>query len=118
MNADGSNQTRITNNTDPDIEPAWSPDGARIAYVSTVGEGNTEIYLMDSDGSNQVRLTFNLVREESPTWSPDGTQIAFLSTRQGQQEMFLMNSDGSDQVPLTDLQPTGIFRRHLVVQHH
>ncbi len=113
MDADGANQTRVTNNTDPDVEPAWSPDGARIAYVSTVGEGNTEIYVMDSDGSNQIRLTFNLVREESPAWSPDGAKIVFLSTRQGHQEMFLMNADGSNQVPLMDLEPTGIFRRHL-----
>ena len=113
MNADGSGATRLTNNADTANEPAWSPDGTRIAYVSRVGEGNWEIYVMEVDGSNQVRLTHNLAREAYPAWSPDGAKIAFLSARQGHQEIFLMNADGSNQVSLADLEPTGIFRRHL-----
>ena len=112
MNTDGSNQARLTNNTYPDVEPAWSHDGSKIAYVSRVGEGNWDIYVMDADGSNQTRLTFNLAREGSPAWSPDGARIAFTCTRQGHQEIFLMDADGSNQIPLTNLQPTGIFRRY------
>ena len=59
MNADGSSQTRLTNNSDEDGFPSWSPDGARIAYVSRTGEGSYEIYVMNVDGSDQVRLTPN-----------------------------------------------------------
>ena len=51
MNADGSNPTRLTNNSDVDFLPAWSPDGTSIAFVSRIGEGNFEIYVMDADGS-------------------------------------------------------------------
>ncbi|NIM52761.1 MAG: hypothetical protein GTO22_26535, partial [Gemmatimonadales bacterium] len=41
-----------------DREPAWSPDGTRIAFASN-RDGNYEIYVMDADGSNPVRLTDN-----------------------------------------------------------
>ncbi|HJP40266.1 MAG TPA: hypothetical protein QGF35_00975 [Dehalococcoidia bacterium] len=34
MNADGSNQTRLTNNSYHDVRPSWSPDGSRIAFSS------------------------------------------------------------------------------------
>ena len=112
INADGSSQTRLTNNSDEDGFPAWSPDGTRIAYVSRTGEGSEEIYVMDADDSNQVRLTFNLETEEFPTWSPDGTRIAFTSTRGGRQEIYLMNADGSNQVSLTDAKASGGFHKH------
>ena len=58
MNADGSNQTNLTNNTAPDIEPAWSPDGTRIAFHSE-RDGNGDIYVMNANGSNQTQLTNN-----------------------------------------------------------
>ena len=112
MNADGSDQTRLTTNPGPDLLPAWSPDGARIAYVSRVGEGSEEIYVMDADGSNKVRLTFNLAGDEFPTWSPDGAKIAYTSTRGGRKEIYVMNADGSSQVPLVQLPPSGVFHRH------
>ena len=56
MDADGSNQTRLTFNDGSDSSPMWSPDGAQIAFTS-VREGNTDIYVMDADGSNVRRLS-------------------------------------------------------------
>ena len=58
MNADGSNQTRLTNNPAIDISPSFSADGSKIAFVSN-RDGNQEIYVMNADGSNQTRLTNN-----------------------------------------------------------
>ena len=49
MNADGSNQTRLTDNTALDLVPSWSPDGSKIIFMST-RDGNQEIYVMDADG--------------------------------------------------------------------
>ena len=69
MDADGSNQTRLTNNTDYDREPAWSPDGTRIAF-SSGRDGILEIYVMDADGSDQTRITNDPAIDMDPAWSP------------------------------------------------
>ena len=69
MNADGTGQTRLTNNPAEDEEPAWSPDGTRIAFHSH-HNGNREIYVMNADGSGQTRLTNNPADESEPAWSP------------------------------------------------
>ena len=54
MNADGSPQTRLTNNLADDYSPAWSPDGRQIAFISD-RDGNNEIYVMNADGSGQTQ---------------------------------------------------------------
>ena len=82
MNADGTNQTRLTNNSAEDIWPSWSPDGTKIAFMSD-RDGNGEIYVMNADGTNQTRLTNNSATEYCPSWSPDGTKIVFMSNRDG-----------------------------------
>ena len=70
MNADGSNQTRLTNNPARDTEPRWSPDGTTIAFV-TDRDGNPEIYVMDADGSNEINLTNNPgLFDLGPSWQP------------------------------------------------
>jgi len=69
MGADGSNQTRLTNNPATDWTPSWSPDGSKIALESD-RDGNFEIYVMDADGSNQTRLTNNPATDWMPSWSP------------------------------------------------
>ena len=73
--------------------PAWSPDGKRIAFVST-RDGNSEIYVMDRNGSSAQRLTNHPAIDTSPTWSPAGTLIAFISQRTGVPELFVMGADG------------------------
>ena len=56
MDADGTNQIRLTNNPASDGRPAWSPDGLEIAFESD-RDGDSEIYKMDASGTNQVNLT-------------------------------------------------------------
>jgi len=103
MNADGSNPTQLTNDNTWDCCAAWSPDGAKIAFVSFISTGS-EISVMNADGSNPIRLTNNKVHDLSPTWSPDGAKIAFASNRDGQSEIYLMDTDGSNPTRLTNTQ--------------
>jgi uncharacterized repeat protein (TIGR03803 family) len=100
MNPDGSNQTRLTNNTAEDYAPAMSSDGNRIAFGS-FRDGNYEIYVMNSDGTGQTRLTNNLRDDFQPSFSPDGSRIVFVSTRNGNYEIYVMDVDGKNQTRLT-----------------
>ena len=68
MNADGSGQTRLTDNPEEDAFPNWSPDGRRIAFYSDL-DGNEEVYVMNADGSGQTRLTDNPEEDAFPSWS-------------------------------------------------
>ena len=69
MRADGSGQTRLTFNDAFDAFPAWSPDGRRIAFVSS-RDGNDEVYTMRADGSRQVNRTQNPAFDVDPDWQP------------------------------------------------
>ena len=109
MNADGSGQTALTNSPANDAAPAFSPDGARIAFQSDRDNPvNTrpDIYVMNANGGNVVRLTNAAAADDAPEWSPDGTKIAFTSARDdtsglNHSELYVMNADGSGQTRLT-----------------
>ena len=101
MNADGSEQTRLTTAPAIDEDPNWSPDGTKIAFNS-IRDGNREIYVMNADGSEQTRLTNSQGGDAGADWSPDGTKIVFASDRDGIAEIYVMNADGSEQTRLTN----------------
>ena len=78
MNTDGSQQVRLTNHRGDDFDPAWSPSGEHIAFVSERDHpGLYDIYLMDADGGNIRRAFDELDYRTAPTWSPDGKKIAY-----------------------------------------
>jgi hypothetical protein len=103
MNPDGSSRTRLTNNSALDQQPAWSPDGTKLAFVS-FRDGNGEIYAMNADGSGQTNLTNSPVQDYAPTWSPDGAKIAFTTRRDGpgdNDEVYVMDANGANPKRLT-----------------
>ena len=85
-----------------DKEPAWSPVGNKIAFVSD-RDGNDEIYLCNLDGTGVVRLTDNPGRDFAPSWSPNGDKIVFTSNRDDMfnEEIYIMDIDGTNLVNLT-----------------
>ena len=60
MNADGSNQIRLTHNPAEDATPAWSPDGSKLAFMSR-RDGNHEIFVMGADGATPTIITDSTV---------------------------------------------------------
>ena len=98
MNADGSGVVRLTDNDSSDLDPAWSPDGGRIVFVSDRDNDveKYDIYVMNADGSGVEQLTDGC-GNNAPAWSPDGDRIGFTSRG----DIYVMNADGSGVVQLT-----------------
>ena len=94
MNADGSSSAWLTSSYPcASIQPAWSPNGARIAFASgCFGYANFDIWVVNGDGSGLVNLTNAPGENADPTWSPDGSRIAFTRG----EWTWVMNSDGSE----------------------
>lgn len=94
----------------PQLQPAFSPDGSRLAFMGIL-RGNNDIYtapikyvetrrggLLGKTAEPPVRLTDWPTSEERPAWSPDGGRIAFLSGRGESKEeygLWLATADGS-----------------------
>lgn len=93
----GCRSDRYNLSDDParDRDPAWSPDGRRIAFASNRG-GAWDIYVMTADGSQIQRLTDGTGTNVNPSWSPDGQQIVFAGRRSGGWALYMINADGGN----------------------
>lgn len=92
--------TQLSGSNGVDSQPAYSPDGTKIVYSSTQGDGDSEIFTMNANGGNVSQLTDNSDQDIYPTWFSD-TQILFTSNRDGDQEIYIMDVDGNNQTNLT-----------------
>ncbi len=96
MNVDGSNLQQVTNLPRGACQPNWSPDGARLVFISPCDTErdeyqNTGMYIIDADGTNLTPLPASVAGDFDPAWSPDGRQILFTSFRNVRAELFVMN---------------------------
>ena len=112
MNADGTNQIRLTNVTAYDVSAKWFPDGSKILFSSSRGGGiqdKMQIYTMNPDGTNQIQLKNNdLYVFKFPSCSADCSKILFAAHPQGgwptderAGRFYTVNLDGTNLTPLT-----------------
>ena len=100
----GGSATRLTSSTSSS-DPAYSPDGTKIAFVAPVGS-SYQIVVMNADGTGRVPITSSPTAKQQPTWSPDG-RIAYVANSfdvdgQTDLEIWAVNADGSGSVQLTN----------------
>ena len=117
MNADGSDPVNLTKGRDC-ASPAWSPDGAKIAYIGDVFDDDQyggEIWLMDADGGNPQQLTDDSVDRTRLSWSEDGRSIYYtVRTTDGPRNSpstFVLALDGSGSSPVDDWRKVPLHRR-------
>ena len=105
MPLDGSAEpTSLTaDRTGRDADPAWSPDGKRIAFRRSTVNSGFDVYLMNADGSKPERLVGGPDTEEKPAWSPDGSRLLTVSDRVDPgkvQGLYVVNSSGGTAKPI------------------
>ncbi len=76
-------------------QPQYSPDGERLAFVST-RSGSPQVWLAARDGSGVLQLTSApLGQVATPRWSPSGREIVFVGRPEGEADLYLVPADGS-----------------------
>ncbi len=98
-----------------DNDPAFSPDGKRLAYHSMERAGfeadRNRILVLDLASGEQVEATAGLDQTaHGATWTPDGASLVFMSERRGTNQLFRIPAGGGEPVQLTD----GVFNWGLV----
>jgi Tol biopolymer transport system component len=104
MNADGGGRKKLTTHARDRVnaDPAWSPDGSRIAFLSFYPAGSEDfnprynhLFTIQPDGTGLTDINDSAV---SYAWSPDGSRIAVVGT---DHYLYVMHSDGSGLMRIT-----------------
>lgn len=102
MDADGSNQQRVTSRLGADLYPRWSPDGSRIVYASCRNLLDFDLYsVAAATGSEQRLSSWFLKNEWAATYAPDGQHLAFSTDVDGNIEIYTMPVQGGNAANLT-----------------
>lgn len=108
MNADGSGSHAITSIPEGACQPAWSPDGRKLVFISPC-DSNTDyypgsaMYIINVDGSGLLPLPTLSGGDYDPSWSPDGKYMAFTSLRNsGRPQLFILNLEDNQVVNISE----------------
>ena len=98
--SDGENPRVALRSQEPIISPAWSPDGARVAYVSF--ESRKPVVYIHELSTGRRRAVANFPGNNSaPAFSPDGRRLAVALSRNGGTHIYLMGVNGGTPVQVT-----------------
>ena len=98
--ADGYNPQTVVSSNEPIISPAWSPDGAKMAYVSF--EKKKPIVYVQSLSSGSRETVANYKGNNSaPAWSPDGSKLAIVLTHGANSQIYTVDANGSNLKQIT-----------------
>jgi Tol biopolymer transport system component len=117
INVDSTGQTKLTDMEGGACQPAWSPDGQRLAFISPCDSNRdfysgSAIFVMNLDGSGLTPLHTVPGGDYDPTWSPDGKFIVFTSIRSsGRPEIYAYKLEDNSVKSLSpeysrDMQPS------------
>ncbi len=111
MNTDGSQLTPLTSTDTGACQPAWSPDGTQLVFISPCrargdfyesAYPDASLYLMNADGTELSKLTPGPEANFDPAWSADGKRIAFTSLRDGHKQIYLLDVNTLVETRLTN----------------
>ena len=92
-----------------EAEPAFSPDGAQLAFVwNGQNEDNYDIYVKPVGSGFPRRLTTDEARDHSPAWSPDGKRVAFLRESPDGHKLIVASAAGGPERELGSSNAAGI----------
>ena len=100
MDSDGANHRFITNGQSTALTPRYSPDYARIAYLS-YQDGNPRIYIYDISTGQQTLVTQSSNPTFAPRWSPDGRYILYSMAIAGNTDIYRVSASGGTPLRLT-----------------
>ncbi len=98
--ADGQNPRTVVRSSEPVISPRFSPDGARVAYVS-FEDKKPVVYVQSLRDGGRSKVAAFKGSNSAPAWAPDGRRLAVVLTRDQASQIYLINADGSGLARLT-----------------
>ncbi len=106
INNDGTGLRRITHDAGDHLQPAWSPDGGKLAYAAAISTSqqfsNTfQLFVTDLNGNAEQITNAEGVDYQYPSWSRDGKKLVFAADPTGAYEIYAMDFAARDAKPLT-----------------
>lgn len=109
---DGQPAFQFTTGDSLDMQPRWSPDGKRLAFVSTRHEGKPQVFVIGRDGGEPRRITNADDGASSPVWSPDGRQICYSSAEASDRQRVASEQSWLEQHPEVEVAGAQLRRQH------
>jgi dipeptidyl aminopeptidase/acylaminoacyl peptidase len=107
----GGTPRQFTGGEAQDTQPRWSPDGERLAFVSTRRDGKPQVFVIGRGGGEPRRITDAPDGAHTPVWSPDGSRICYSSTIPTEEQTVERESAWLEQHPEVAQKPPRMRRQ-------